>query len=924
MAQTINTNIPSLNAQRNLNSSQSALATSLQRLSSGLRINSAKDDAAGLAISNRMTTQIRGINQAMRNANDGISLAQTGEGALGEITNNLQRVRELAVQATNSTNSTADRQAINLEVQQRLAEIDRTASQTSFNGTKLLDGSFTTASFQVGANAGETIGVNLGTNVRLSGTGAIATTDSSILGAGSHGRAVVSPASRNFGTAAVNFAGGTNALTTTVTDFSVAGSALTSGTVTFTATDNNFQALVAGKSSPITVTSFDNDGTSAAIDGVNVQGSSAAITRFDFSGANLAQFDVSNGVDTIAVTLNANYTTVAGVAAAIQAQVQGGAGDLATTTVTNNAGVLTFTNVGKTAAVALQAVDANAVTAGFAATAGVAGAAANAQAGLTIDGTVIGMTTNSTNIAGFAADLTTKMQASALGANYSAAVVNGAIVITHATVTTAVAITAPSAKALASGIVASSGVTGTASSSPASLTIGGTAVTLDENYGSYANMAAAISTQLGTNYTVASNQGGVAGAFLISRTSTGAASTAIAITGDAASDTAGITAAGARAGVAGTDLVASKNTTFTVGGSSVTLNANYTTQAGVLAALQSQLSGYNVTRSGNIYTFQSLTDSNAIAVAGIDAAETASIGASFVNSAGTVGTAAVSTTNAAFTIAGQSVTLDRDYASYDAMAAELQNQMNGAAPHAATAAGTGAFTVTNSNGQFTIARTTSGAGSAAVAVSVADTKATAAGFATTVTGTAGLAGVGAVTTTNLSINGTVVAGAFSDAAALAAEINSKVNNVYAKMDIATNVMTLSSSSAIVLAGSDVTTLGLNGAATGTVAASNGSLATANTLDVAAANTTIQRIDSALNAVSDFRSTFGALQNRFDSVSASLSASSENLTAARSRIQDADFAVETAALTRNQILQQAGIAMLAQANSLPQSVLSLLK
>lgn len=171
MAQVINTNVASLNAQRNLNTSQSSLATSLQRLSSGLRINSAKDDAAGLAISERFTTQIRGLNQATRNANDGISLAQTGEGALSEITNNLQRIRELAVQAANATNSSSDRAALDLEVQQRIAEIDRTATQTSFNGQKILDGTFGTATFQVGANVGETISVGLSTSMRSSTIG---------------------------------------------------------------------------------------------------------------------------------------------------------------------------------------------------------------------------------------------------------------------------------------------------------------------------------------------------------------------------------------------------------------------------------------------------------------------------------------------------------------------------------------------------------------------------------------------------------------------------------------------------------------------------------------------------------------------------------------------------------------------------------
>jgi flagellin len=160
MPQVINTNIASLTAQRNLNASQSEANTALERLSSGLRINSAKDDAAGLAISERFQSQIAGLNQAQRNANDGISLAQTAEGAMDEITNNLQRIRELSVQSANATNSISDRQALNQEVQQRIEEINRIASQTSFNGLKVLDGTFGTQTFQVGANTGETIGIS--------------------------------------------------------------------------------------------------------------------------------------------------------------------------------------------------------------------------------------------------------------------------------------------------------------------------------------------------------------------------------------------------------------------------------------------------------------------------------------------------------------------------------------------------------------------------------------------------------------------------------------------------------------------------------------------------------------------------------------------------------------------------------------------
>ncbi|ASE51869.1 TPA: flagellin [Stenotrophomonas maltophilia] len=171
MAQVINTNTMSLNAQRNLGTSGANLATTIQRLSSGMRINSAKDDAAGLAISERFTTQIRGANQAARNANDGISLAQTAEGALGEIGNNLQRVRELAVQSRSATNSDSDRQALNAEVQLLKQEIQRVAEQTNFNGTNLLDGTFTNQAFQIGANQGQTINISQVANANISKLG---------------------------------------------------------------------------------------------------------------------------------------------------------------------------------------------------------------------------------------------------------------------------------------------------------------------------------------------------------------------------------------------------------------------------------------------------------------------------------------------------------------------------------------------------------------------------------------------------------------------------------------------------------------------------------------------------------------------------------------------------------------------------------
>jgi len=179
MGLVVNTNVSSLSAQRSLSRTGSQLGVSLQRLASGLRINSAKDDAAGMAIASRMETQIRGLNQAARNANDGVSLAQTAEGSLGEMIGSLQRMRELAIQSANSTNSSADRAALNAEAQQLISEVQLIATTTEFNGLKLLDGTYGTSAFHVGANANQTISVtlssattdSLGANATLTSTG---------------------------------------------------------------------------------------------------------------------------------------------------------------------------------------------------------------------------------------------------------------------------------------------------------------------------------------------------------------------------------------------------------------------------------------------------------------------------------------------------------------------------------------------------------------------------------------------------------------------------------------------------------------------------------------------------------------------------------------------------------------------------------
>jgi flagellin len=295
MALVINTNVMSLNAQRNLTTSGNQLATSLQRLSSGLRINSAKDEAAGLAISDRMTTQISGLNQAARNANDGISLAQTTEGALQEVTNNLQRIRELAVQSANATNSDSDRAALDQEVQQRIAEIDRIASQTSFNGRKVLDGSFGGATFQVGANVGETISLALTSSVKATAIGQVATSTGTV------------DVSTLFETGAVTATPGTSASSGAFTT-SVAGAA-----------GETYSIVVDGVTAfSFTSTAAADDVTDAEIDaGITTNTAAlnaAGITVSGTAAGGDLQFTRADGADFDVVVTNENSTTPGGFA----------------------------------------------------------------------------------------------------------------------------------------------------------------------------------------------------------------------------------------------------------------------------------------------------------------------------------------------------------------------------------------------------------------------------------------------------------------------------------------------------------------------------------------------------------------------------------------------------------------------------------
>ncbi len=331
MAQVINTNISSLTAQRNLDRSGQSLETSLQRLSSGLRINSAKDDAAGLSISNKFTSQIRGLNQGIRNANDGISLAQTAEGALAETGDILQRIRELAIQSANGSQSGTERTALQAEVSQLQSEINRIAETTSFGGRKLLDGTFGTENFQVGSSANETISVslsnaratNIGTNsVSLNGTvtaavaaGATAPANTvaaqNVTIAGSLGSSTVAVAGGATGDAietqvnAVSASTGVSATARTTATF---GSFSTAGTYAFTiGTRSGSTASPTTFSSSVSVQVTDTTNlkdvadainSSSAASGVRATSNGSSIALVNEEGRDIFIENLTNGVAT--------------------------------------------------------------------------------------------------------------------------------------------------------------------------------------------------------------------------------------------------------------------------------------------------------------------------------------------------------------------------------------------------------------------------------------------------------------------------------------------------------------------------------------------------------------------------------------------------------------------------------------------------
>ena len=865
MPQVINTNFASLNAQRNLNSSQSQLQTSLQRLSSGLRINSAKDDAAGLAISDRFTSQIRGLSQASRNANDAISLSQTAEGALAESGNILQRIRELSVQSANSTNSASDRLSLQSEVNQLVSELDRIAQTTSFNGLKLLDGSFTAQSFQVGAEANQTINVSVsGATAESLGINKVSTND---------------PITGNDTLGIAN---------STYTDLRViSGNALAGAdtavgsytqnlqTITTTDIDGNTdtQDIVATDETQATLLTAFN-----ALDGVTATAATTNTATLDFSNTeninhgDQVSFGLTDdaGTNTDDVVFVRDTTTYANLADQVVAEINATTGtntDFAAAT-TGNAGEVVITSEAAAGASAIGIEDflvddaSSIIFSNFEGLEGETGE-------LTFDGTAVTYNIGADSAA-TADNFAQAVQETLAVADYS--VVNdgeGNITVLKADSTDLVLTAFDDGVSTTGAIDVVSGDTDTTTLVATTLNTG---------------------TAAATGATIAEN------------------------TAQRSSFTfEGITITDSTAGTA-------QDSAYKLEAIDITLDTGYTiTSTASSTANSSSLLG-NVSGGGEAnytaYGNADISDGNNVAAQTltingessvdleiIENAEASDIVAQINAISDSTGVAATANTKA--TISGLSL---------DGVVSFTLNNVEFSANVETDDLGSLAEAINDESGKTGVSAVLSLDGASIALEHSTGDDISIEGFNSSVAagGVLGQAvtldvegGVGVSTTLQA---GGINAGT-RDSTVIGGEIEFKSNGGY-----------FSVSSSVGETGQGLFSGGSN-----QLQASDNK--TVNTIDVSTtqgATDAIDIADGALARVNSLRGALGAVQNRFESTISNLSTTVENLSAARSRIQDTDFATETANLTRTQILQQAGVAMLSQANSLPQLVLSLLQ
>jgi len=813
MPQIINTNIASLNAQRNLDKSQSANQTALQRLSSGLRINSAKDDAAGLAISTRFTSQIKGLDVAVRNAGDGIALAQTAEGALGSMNDSLQRIRELSVQSANATNSDVDRDALQAEVEQLVAEISRTADETDFNGRSLLDGSFS-ASFQVGANAGQTIDVSI----------AELTTDK--LGSSDQ--------------AGVSAQGVDNKLENG--DLVINGEnirASVSGDDNLSFADNEMSGIA--KAAAINESSAET-GVTATVDENVVLGSKMEVG------------DNASGGETI--TLN-------GVDIAIQGTDGSDDADLAATRGSVIAAInakadqtgVTASDGGNDGGVILTAEDGRNIT--------LTAAAENdlGQYGLADEAT--GATTTETSYAGFT--LTAENANTDIVITGGNGTGNGDLTnagLSAGTYSAQTAVTSSTVQEV--GATADDGLVTDAAAAVAATTLVGTQYGLTIANAATADVAgingalsdAGFSEFEVTAANVTDVRQAVAGAAASEkRLADGdlvindVAIQASSSLDDTASDTSAATSDAAASGIA---IAAAINKSSEQTGVSATVNETVLTGGSQPAAL---LDG-----AGNAYAATDIGSSLQLTVNGVDV----------------------------------TLTETGDYEKNKAAAITAINEVSGQTGVIASDNGE-SLTLTAADGR----NISLFADSATASESINDNDTSIGNFglsADNVGQDTGAAGDDEFT--------------YADGA----------KTTY-------STVTLDSASAFTVENGTSGAKGLSdsGLVAGTFGGGEDGQAISD-IDISTvdgANKALVAVDNAIAQVASQRADLGAVQNRMETTVSNLQVTSENLNAANSRIQDADFASETAELQRTNVLQQAGISVLAQANAAGQSVLSLL-
>jgi len=1023
MAQTINTNIPSLNAQRNLNRSQGDLQTSLQRLSSGLRINSAKDDAAGLAISNRFTTQIRGLSQAIRNANDGISLAQTAEGALSESTNILQRVRELAIQSANATNSASDREALQSEVNQLVSELNRVADTTTFNGLNLLDGSFSQQAFQVGAEANQTVSVDV-----AGATGSVLGINKSSVSAAQDGIDAATSATQQTVDLSTTAFGGTavGATRDAAADTLIADQVITVTPPTGSATAVSLTDAALGEVSANSIAS-----ALSAVTGVTATAGQTSATIdvsaiTDVQQGDTVSFDlvIEDGATPATNTQTVSFTRGAGnlideLSTAVNNEIgqintgNGNDGDIALSTNTTNE-TITITSA-KGANISVENFD-------VADLATMTIDAANfANLGVDTEVTLSGFGGSGNSLL----DLTDGDDFSlrfTVDGNISTATVSG---VTAAT----------AASEMATQISGITGLTAVGNDTTGDIVITGGSVgelTVD-------------------SLTFTDNDTTGAGANTITSAVTNADTVATA--GDGTMTEAG--------GAGDAETFQAQNTlvfsiTNAAGADNITVNlqgVDTSVTSDVADAFETALGGapgtltnslLDVVRTGDSFTLTSNDENNesdiTLAAVSDDNAGRATAatlvatvngdslgageddtltfnGSDTITSTSVVQTSAVTFNGLALNetnLAGNNndsavatgtlnITLDEGFT----LSSDVANSAGGVFTEAAgqDAITTNLGLASTSAGNNVAAQTLTIDGKTSAAITVA-TDASAASIASDVNDKADSTGVSATATTTATLNNLTSDGVVSfslnginvsanvtttDLSSLVTSINDKTSQtggITATVSDDGTSVTLTDSNGddinIQSFNSSVATDGASGTAveldvagnSGTtvtlrdggensgnfdstviggtvefqsdstftvssdVADADGGLFAGNASDLQAsnlnnvnsvdistvtgANSAIDIVDGALANIDSIRGDLGAIQNRFESTIANLNSAVENFSAARSRVLDTDFAAETANLTRNQILQQAGVAMLSQANSLPQLVLSLLQ